>query len=157
MITKRQILEAMATAILADAPVLAWVAANCQKSLTVQIGEDGARPAGEEDCPIVILTPGLPSDVGEDVEQHRHTVEVDWLIRDDRIDRSTAGLVVYEGTLAADDIGQLLYTAILAFSTNVTVSRAGYWIDSVLAWPLVQGGMTIHIDVPTLIGAEIAL
>ncbi|MCE5306361.1 MAG: hypothetical protein LLG20_01845 [Acidobacteriales bacterium] len=158
MITLEQILDKMAEVLLANVALRTWIEENCQRELTIQIGEDGANPAGAEDCPIVILTPWpRGTELGEDISERQYRVEIDWLLHDDRIDTRTHNLKVYQGVYAADQLGQLVYAALLEFSNSVTISKADYGIDAVLTWPLIAGGMTVFVNVPNLIGAEVTL
>ncbi len=163
MITLEQIITAMAAELLADTALAAWITATYGTAhptwtLHVQVGEDGANPPDAASGPVVVITPEFRGcTLGEDVATHAYRVNVDWLVEDCGIDISTTGLRVYEGTYHVDQLGQLIYAALLGISESVTLSQAEYGIDAALTWPLCVGGMTVTLDVPNIIGAEVAL
>lgn len=153
-ITQTQVVQKLRDLLSADTGDFAdWCSTNLGQLPGVYVGIDVRDPPGEEQCPFVVVRPGVNRE-GEDQQEYDVAVSVDWGILSG--DADVSGRVTeYAGLYTIDGFGRVIWECLTAgISEQVSLSRSEYELSPIEFFPMLLGGMDITITVPYLVGAD---
>ena len=140
-------------AIANSAAISAFCIEKYNKPLSLYVGIDGKKPPTDKNCPLVIVFPGGKVEGGGEAEC-RYTGSIGWSIIQPGV-ANQDGITENIGLYEADELGQLILTAIAEINPSYPVTRVEYSFESNEFFPQFPGRMDITIQVPVVMGMQI--
>lgn len=133
--------------------ISAFCMAHYEKALSLYVGINGKKPPDDGNCPLIIVFPGEKVEgIGE--SEYHYTGSIGWSIIQPKV-TVTNGVSENNGIYEADELGQLILTAIAEINPSYPVSRVDYSFESNVFFPQFPGRMDITIEIPVVMGAQI--
>ncbi len=155
MIKIRNILTTFRDLLLNSSELSNWCSTNYGAEPKIFVGMDKQNPPGKKDAPFVMIRPGAANE-GQEVDNFGYKIQVDWALSDDSREENGRA-IEYTGQYKLDEMGNLVWDALVAGMDNVTLSSSEYTLEPIEFFPLLVGGMDIDINVPNTIGGEITI
>jgi hypothetical protein len=163
VITTWQILDAVASALCADAEFAAF-AAGFANALTVQVGGNPQKSIAATDCPLVALLPGAePDEVGVGVKTNTLNFSVAWWISCGEHEDVPAGtssqvrrrdfLAVKQLSQMGDQLRRVIIDVCSRHDLQLDAAVRDMTADDTKAWPITRGDLVCTIELPRCIGA----
>lgn len=156
-------IEKWRDALVADAAIYAFCAENYGRPHKVYVGVPRKNPPTKADCPYIIIRPGSKVE-GIAQEENNYLASVGWAIlaevdsetttetlpvpgNEDPAETYDVSVIETPGIYEADELGQLILTAIDSVSGNNPISTANYELEVIEFLPQVVGDVQIEIAI----------
>lgn len=155
-ITITAVLVAAKTALRASSTIASWTQANYSRPLTIFVGEDAVNPPTEDQAPFVVLSPGVKAyDLGTGAVTREPVIDVDFAVLDSSISKTDSDTTItHTGLIKADVFGSLIRACLQSAFGDDAFRECNYALDAQLAFPLIEGGMTITLTKETGLNFE---
>lgn len=127
------------------------------KELTLFIGIDMKNPPSKQDCPYIIILPGVKKE-GYKAKENVYALSLGWAIVNDNYNISTSqsGKVVeFIGNDDADELGQLILEEIAKVNTSSQIAAVDYQIEPADFFPQFLGQMILELEIESPPGFDL--
>jgi hypothetical protein len=123
------------------------------KPLTILVAMNTKQLPAKMDCPFVVISPGRKSEGTGDTE-HQYTIPVAWCVYN-KASTTENGITEYLGVYETDDMGQLIYEALVELNPNNPIKHIDYTVGGMTSFPQFSGHMEATIVIPIVMGGTI--
>jgi hypothetical protein len=136
-----------------DADIRAFCLEKYGKAPKFFVGVDIKDLPKKEDCPFIMLRPGVKSE-GVNLPENSYMIPIGWcILNPNKI--VTGDVIECAGLEECDQLGQLIITCIASVEAKGVVSSIQYDIEGVDHFPQIPGEMALQVDLPIVIGSEL--
>lgn len=123
------------------------------KLLTILVGVNTKQLPAKMDCPFIVISPGSKSEGVGDAE-HQYKISVAWCVYNGA-SVTENGVTEYLGVYETDDMGQLIYKALVTLNPDNPIKHIDYSVDGMTNFPQFSGHMEATIVIPVVLGGTI--
>lgn len=124
------------------------------KEPKIYVGLNRKKLPGEKDCPLIIIRPGSKVE-GEDEREFTYLISVGWGIVNEA-ETVSGNVAQMEGVNECDQLGQLIYEALVDANPSYPISSVNYEIDPIEFFPQFVGEMQLELSITPAIGGVLS-